>query len=135
MAQSKKVITINSAKDMDKLMNGSLKILPGNKKVILNLKGMPEKENEIWTEKIEAVYNECGCKKGENFTYGGTTLAVLYIAVCFIVFEEILPRDYVITIALIVGAAILGKTIGLLERRKKLINCIQKIRREYNLDS
>ena len=128
MIQREKVKHITSVASLEKLAKNRLKIFPGSDQIRLELGEFTSEENKIWAEKIEDAYNECGCKKGERFTYWGASLAAAYIVVCFTVFEAILPRDYAITLSLILGFAATGKAIGLQERKKRLQQIVTTIK-------
>ena len=116
----KKEISINSIEQLQELKS----ITKPFKTIKLKLPFLDDLQNQSWGKLVHKEYFSCGCTTGSYFMGVGILCSLVYILYTFIVE---LPISIKTILILIIGAAILGKLVGLLSAHIRLLRIIQSL--------
>ncbi len=126
-------IQIKSQAELGQLLSEhKISLRPNNHSPInLELNGLSEKDNQIWSSILNKYYYVCGCVEGAIFLFIAIILCTFYFAV--ILKFKLTLSNYVLGTIFTISMTILGKFSGILAGKihltasvKKLIKTIEK---------
>jgi hypothetical protein len=107
-----RIHVVRDGGDLDRIVSGRVALAPG-RSIRLELAGLSPEERARWQHRLGRAYGACGCTTSAAFA----TVALLgYPALALtapVLRERGLPARIMLGVAIVVGAALAGKVIGL----------------------
>ena len=120
-------ITIRSCQDLEQLLlKHKISLLPSYHSLIkIELSDLSEEENSKWSKIINSSYYACGCGEGTIFLLAAM---VIYLVTWITVFNFRVSLSHVlIGIVFLLFMSILGKALGMLLGKMRLMNAGRKL--------